>query len=703
MRLRTHFILPAICLGSAVLWAVLWIFSLWLANHSLPSNVLPLLKAEYYAYDQRVRHGVMAPKNPSLVFLGIDKSSYKDEDNFSEAEMQASRPLQLMTANWPWSREVWGRLIDQLSDAGARVIIIDLLFSGPGTGDDYLAQALKRHPGKTVLAANISEFEEAGAIRENLVWPSESIVGSRSGSMQDVGLANFWPEPDQVIRSALYKAPTRILDEPLPILAAQGLNKIGKGDKIPPDTLQHRFRFAGSSGNAYQPISLCEIFIPELWAEKYENGRFFKDKIVIVGPAGDWAQDFKKTPFEEPMYGPQLHLNALGAALSGAYIEEPESWQDVLLILAGGALAWLILIRFQHPVTRFVLLLFSSLAYIGLCQLIYNQFSFMLPVVAPLLSLTTGGTLSLLHEFVGTLLEKARTRSALEKYVSHNVVREILDGSGDFAESLGGIRRPCTMLFSDIRSFTRMSEFDDSHALVAQLNEYFTEMVECVFRYEGTLDKFIGDAVMAVWGNVRSLSPEQDAAHAVSCALDMLDSLKTLNNHWSQTGRPPLEIGIGINHGEVLAGEMGSPRRKDITVIGDAVNLASRLEGVTKQYKIRLIIGENVASLVRDKFHLQTVDLIRAMGRSKPVDTFYVLGRIETPLTSQCQGSLELYQKGVSAYRAGKFEEALQFFESASSQDPENTLAHLFVKRCNELIQHPPGKDWDGVYIMETK
>ncbi|MDD5262380.1 MAG: adenylate/guanylate cyclase domain-containing protein [Methylacidiphilales bacterium] len=701
MKLRTQYVLPAICLGSAVFWSLLWVSSEWLIDHNLPLKFLPLIQLEYYAYDQRVRIGPMAPENPNLVFLGIDKTNY--DGDFSEEEMKASPSLQLITTRWPWSREVWGRLIDQLSDAGARVIILDLLFHDPGTGDDYLSQALKRHPGKTVLAANISELEETGTIKKNLVWPSESIAGSRSRSMHDVGLANFWPEPDGVIRSARFQASTDIIDEPLPILATQALTKIGKGDKIPSDTLQHRFRFAGSSGDAYLPRPIYEIFVPKLWAANYENGRLFRNKIVMVGPAGNWSQDLKTTPMPGLMYGPQLHLNTLGAALSDAFIREPDPWQDILLILAGGALAWLILLHFQHPVTRFLLLLFSSLAYIGLCQIIYNQFSCMLPVVAPLLSLTTGGTLCLLHEFVGTLLEKAKTRSALEKYVSHNVVREILDGSGDFAESLGGIRKPCTMLFSDIRSFTRMSEFDDSHALVAQLNEYFTEMVECVFRYEGTLDKFIGDAVMAVWGNVRSLSPEQDAAHAVSCALDMLDSLKTLNNHWSQTGRPPLEIGIGINHGEVLAGEMGSPRRKDITVIGDAVNLASRLEGVTKQYKIPLILGENVATLVKNKFHLQTVDLIRAMGRSRPVDTFYVLGRIETPLTSQQQSSLEQYEQGVIAYRTGKFEEALQLFESASSQDAENTLARLFARRCNELSRHPPGKDWDGVYIMETK
>ena len=698
METRVKRVFLAICLGSALFWALAWYLSQHLAQTT------PLLQAEYYAYDQRVRYGSTLPENPNLVFLGVDESSYKADDAaFSEAEMKASRPLQLMGTKWPWSREVWGHLIDKLSDAGACVIVLDFLFPAAGDGDDYLAGAIKRHPDKVVLAAYISQLEEAGTYKEKLTWPSESIVGSQSGSMDRVGLANFWPDSDEVIRSVLFNAPTRIVDAPLPVLAAQALNKSGDKDKIPADTFSHRFRFTGSSGHAYQPRSIYEIFVPALWQATYGNGRFFKDKIVIVGPAGNWSQDFKKTPFAEPMYGPQLHLNAISAALAGAYILEPGLWMELTLILCGGLLAFFILNRLHHPVSRFLMLVLSSFLYLALTQLAYDHFNVMLIAIAPLLSLNSGGGLCLLYELVITLLEKARTRAALEKYVSHNVVKEIIDRSKAFEESLGGTRKPCTMLFSDIRGFTSMTESDDSQALVAQLNDYLTEMVECVFRYEGTLDKFIGDAVMAVWGNVKSQGLAQDAVSSVNCALDMLESLKALNLRWSESGRPAFEIGIGINHGEVIVGNMGSHRRKDFTVIGDAVNLASRLEGITKEYQAPLVIGESVEKLVRDQFHLQTIDLIRAKGKSKPVLAYHVLSRSSVTLSPERRQSLELHEQAFQEYSQKQFNNALTLFRQVTTLNPENKLANHFALRCENLLAHPPEGTWDGVYTMENK
>ena len=175
-------------------------------------------------------------------------------------------------------------------------------------------------------------------------------------------------------------------------------------------------------------------------------------------------------------------------------------------------------------------------------------------------ALNTGGALCLVQKFFATFLEKLRTRAMLERYVSHNFVREVLDRSSNFEESLGGVRRRCTMLFSDIRGFTTMTEGADSQALVTQLNEYLSEMVECVFRHEGTLDKFIGDAVMAVWGNVRERSDREDAVSAVRSALDMLAALDRLNADWKTRGIEELHIGVGLNHGEVIVGNMGSPR-----------------------------------------------------------------------------------------------------------------------------------------------
>ena len=324
-------------------------------------------------------------------------------------------------------------------------------------------------------------------------------------------------------------------------------------------------------------------------------------------------------------------------------------------------------------------------------------------MLAPLLAFNLSGAFCLVQKFFVTFAEKMRTRSMLERYVSQNFVREILDQSGNFEESLGGVRKDCTMLFSDIRGFTTMTEGDDSHLLVTQLNEYLSEMVECVFVRHGTLDKFIGDAVMAVWGNVKPRTPREDAVDAVQCALDMLAGLEKLNPIWVARGRPALHIGIGINHGEVIVGNMGSPRRKEFTVIGDSVNLASRLEGVTKEYGLSFVIGESVAALVKDDFVLQPVDLIRVKGKKKPVEVFTVIAHASVKTDDATTRALSHYATGMNAYRAGHFAEARAAFARSAEIASPNPLAKLYVARCDALIATPPAEPWDGVFVMRGK
>ena len=184
---------------------------------------------------------------------------------------------------------------------------------------------------------------------------------------------------------------------------------------------------------------------------------------------------------------------------------------------------------------------------------------------------------------------------------------------------LAGTRRPVTVLFSDIRSFTTIVETTaDSHQLVAKLNEYFSAMVECVFRYDGSLDKFMGDGVMAIWGNTPfNFGPQEDAIRAVRSALAMLEALRKLNAKWVSEGKTEWKIGIGLNHGQVIVGDMGSQQHKEFGVIGDAINLGSRLQSLTKVYHLQILIGESVAELVRDHFHLRNVDFVKVKGKTR--------------------------------------------------------------------------------------
>ncbi|MDQ3119412.1 MAG: adenylate/guanylate cyclase domain-containing protein [Verrucomicrobiota bacterium] len=232
-------------------------------------------------------------------------------------------------------------------------------------------------------------------------------------------------------------------------------------------------------------------------------------------------------------------------------------------------------------------------------------------------------------DFAWERIERKRVRLTLERYVSSNVVRELLDRPGEFQQSLGGVVKPTAILFSDIRGYTAISAQTDPHALVSQLNEYLTAMVECVFLYGGTLDKFIGDALMAVWGNVHTDGVRNDTANAVRAALAMREELARLNKSWCARGLQELRIGIAVNQGDVIVGNIGSARRKDFTVIGDAVNISWKLQELTKQFNANVIVSKNVSALLVEDFELQSLGEAIVAGHSEPFEVFSVIGAID--------------------------------------------------------------------------
>jgi adenylate cyclase len=210
--------------------------------------------------------------------------------------------------------------------------------------------------------------------------------------------------------------------------------------------------------------------------------------------------------------------------------------------------------------------------------------------------------LGMVYDFSSEHLEKTRLRRTLERYVSRDVVHELVDRPQEYGETLGGVVRPAAILFSDIRSYSAVTRTSAPQTLVTQLNEYFTAMVDCVFQHGGTLDKFIGDALMAVWGTLHSEGARHDAISATRAALLMSEKLGELNARWRARGWTELRIGIGINYGEVIVGNVGSPQRMEFTVIGDAVNQSWRLQELTKKHQTSIILSPSVALLVADEF-----------------------------------------------------------------------------------------------------
>lgn len=693
---------PLLCGVVTSLVLFLYLASEWTASEDFYS---PLFKVEHISEDVRTRYGRMAPADPRLVFIGVDKQSYTDE--VWPEEMESSEALQIIAQQqFPWSRKIYALLAQRLFDHGARMVVIDFLFPHENEGDDAFREVIQTYEDRIILGANLDTRllynDDGTGTGKTIIPPNESLIGQPDNLWEQVGLVNFWVDGDGTVRRLTFNHLIPRTAQKLPTLVSVAGRLLGLEDPRLSLPVSQRFRFTGPPQSTFKFRPIYELFVPSMWEANYQNGAFFRDKIVVVGPAANWTQDLHQTPFDKQMFGPELHLNALNALLQDELIEETGFLPNVLLILGGGLLAWFAVTVFSTPLRRTIAFALSLILYGSVAWIAYNQFSFMILMVTPMLSFTGSGAACMVYQFIHESLEKARTRATLEKYVSQNVVKEMLD-SADFELSLGGQRLPCTILFSDIRGFTTMTESADSHQLVSQLNEYLTEMVECVFRNHGTLDKFIGDAVMAVWGNAASQGPKQDAIDAVQSSLEMLEALEMLNRRWREQNIQELEIGIGLNHGEVIVGNMGSPKRQEFTVIGDAVNLASRLEGTTKQYQLPVIIGEEVAALVGDHFILQKVDRIQVKGKTRPVQSYTVLQSQDSPLRSEEQQGLEEYHRGIDLYLQGKFREAIQAFRESRTGLNRNQLAELYVERCERLIAEPPEGAWDGVFVLKSK
>jgi adenylate cyclase len=520
-----------------------------------------------------------------------------------------------------------------------------------------------------------------------------------------IGFVNYVADADDRVRRATFRIRG---DAGLPpsgeieSIVARTLGKAGEAALIPRDNAAHLFRFSAQPGEGYRPIPLYELFVPSFWTNNFKEGQFFRDKIILIGPAANILHDEHSTPFPGPtMLGPEIHLNVMAAARRGEFLGETSHEADLGSILSAGVLAWLLTLIVRAPIRRLVVAAGIGVAYWLLCQGIFDRANFVLLAYSPLLVMTVSTSAGFAYEFVLERLEKNRTRRTLERYVSKDVVREVLDNPQTYLNTLGGVRKPVTILFSDVRGFTTMTESSDEGQLVAQLNEYFNEMVGIVFAQRGSLDKFIGDAVMALWGSITSEGIERDAQHAVAAALAMRKALARLNINWKQRGMKELAFGIGINHGNPIVGNLGSEQKMEVSVIGDAVNLASRLESSTKEFTLDLLLGESMVPLVQNRFALRSVDSVQFKGKTKPVRVFTVMA--DKKAGEQPPPWLPRYEEGIKYYHERRFAEGLAAFADCVLAQPDDYLSQLYLKRCQELVANPPGPDWDTVFVMKSK
>jgi len=424
-----------------------------------------------------------------------------------------------------------------------------------------------------------------------------------------------------------------------------------------------------------------------------------KDKLVLIGPTAIGIGDMAVMPFQQMAYpGVEIHANFIDNILYNHFVRRGirENLVDIAFILLFSLGAG-ILFSVVPPARATLMLIVVLGGFYGLTYYLFSIYRIWLAAFLPsaTLGLNYAGIVS--YRFFFEEREKRKVRGAFTQYLHPGLISQIMQRPELLR--LGGEEKELTALFSDIRGFTALSEGLSPTALVEILNEYLSEMTDVIMKNWGTLDKYIGDAIMAFWG---APYPQDDhAVRACRAALEMQRALAKLQQRWDAQGRPRIDIGVGINTGLMVVGNMGSSKRFNYTIMGDNVNLASRLEGTNKTFGTQLIISESTCLLAQNEMLVRELDLIRVKGKQKPVKIFELVGTLTE--SEQHRDRLERFESGLKAYREGLWATALDIFESLLRDYPKDGPSRVFAQRCQDFLLHPPEGVWDGVYVMKTK
>jgi adenylate cyclase len=678
----------------------------WLDNTGRGLQILE--RWEYGFRDMLSRDGRLNRPDNRLLFVARDSDSmvtndalefYKDE--LSPEDLHA---LTLMTARWPWSYELWALLCERLLTGGARAVVLDIVFWQTDKGEDEFRRVLEKFPGRIILASDLAEGRQVKAWK----LPASSILPDVSPEHPAIGYDTILPDFDGKFRRALFQttleqlhggiepdARTQTVSSSLSLRAATKLGPVNLSQPFQ----RHSFRYTGPPGT-FPVFSMFNVFA--YWEANCQNGKLFKDKVVMVGDSGSILHDETPTPFGT-MPGPEIHLNLINALLHHEFLHELPPWTGNLLIALAVVAAWSLAVAVKRTWLRGAAFVLLGAGYLFSIKLAHGQADTIVLAIPPMIAFVVAGFASFVYDFTHETLEKLRIRRTLEAYVSKDVVREVLDNPETYLSKLGGQREDVALIMTDLRGFTTMSEEMDSTQLVAQLNEYLSLMVDDIFSRRGSVDKFIGDAILAVWGHVKSEGPAQDVTLAIEAALLMRESLARLNADWQKRGLRTFHMGCGVNFGWVIFGNIGSARKMEPTVIGDAVNVTSRLEGLTKDYGRDLLIGEGAADLVGDSFRLQFVDKVTMKGKTKPLRIYSVVSRSDVPIEPQMAAYLEAYEKAQASYAAGNFKDAKVLFENCLPYWPDDPLLQTYIERCVTLLERPSEGVWTGVHVAEHK
>jgi adenylate cyclase len=688
-----------------------------------------------------------------------------------EPRIKTARPVTIVDIDekslaklgqWPWPRTRIADLVTDLTKLGAVVIAFDIIFAEPDrlnpdsaaemfrslddetkarlralpSNDQLFADAMRRSRvvvGESGLPSIVSELDKTlpvtgmamlgenpqrfmfkfpGLLRNTHIL--ESAAGGR-------GMLTINPERDGIIR----RVPMIMLaqGETMPSLSfemlrlatgtdtifiksgIEGIRSVAvKGFELPTDRNgQLWVHFARYDPTLY--VSAIDVLEGRVPPEKI-NG-----KLVLIGTSAVGLNDIKTTPVSAAMPGVEIHAQVLEAALTKSLLAQPP--YAPLLEFGSALLLGILVIIFAPkfgPVTLVVVgALFATLL-IGTSWYFYTMHRLLVDFTYPLLSTTAIYLTLIFSSFVREQAQRRQIRSAFGQYLSPALVEQLAQSPEKLV--LGGEEREMTIMFSDVRGFTTISESfkNDPQGLTTLMNRFLTPLTNAILARKGTIDKYMGDAIMAFWN-----APIDDKEHqlnACEAALDMLERIDVLNKQREIEAQEsgitfiPINVGVGLNTGTCVVGNMGSDLRFDYSVLGDSVNLASRLEGQSKEYGFPIIVGSRTALAVKEKFAILELDFIMVKGKKEPEVIYAIAGREDTAHSGRFQRLRNLTIEMLACYRSRDWEGALAAIERGRRTDEAHTLEYLYnlyETRLHAYRESPPPPDWNGAFALLTK
>ncbi|KRR12642.1 CHASE2 domain-containing protein [Bradyrhizobium valentinum] len=663
---------------------------------------------------------------------------------------------------WPWPRTRLADLITELTRLGAVVIAFDAVFPEPDrlnpalaadtfrnldeetrarlralpSNDQIFADAIRK---SRVVLGESGLPEEITALDKTLPVTGLAMLGEEPqrfmfnfpGLLRNVpvlehaaagrGLFTIKPERDGIVRRVpmIMQAQGQTLPsltfEMLRVASGSGtilikaekagIKSIGvKGFQIPTDhNGQIWVHYARNDASIYVPaINVLEKNVaPDMIA----------GKLVLIGTSAVGLNDIKTTPVSRAMPGVEIHAQVLETTLTGEVISTPI--YGIAVEFATALLFGLLVIAFAPlfgPVTLVALGAAFATALIGTSAYFYAQHRLLIDFTYPLMSTTSIYLTLIFASFVREQAQRRQIRSAFGQYLSPALVEQLAQSPEKLV--LGGEEREMTIMFSDMRGFTSISETykNDPQGLTALMNRFLTPLTNAILNRKGTIDKYMGDAIMAFWN--APLDDKDHELNACEAALDMLERVDELNQarelEAKEEGRPfiPLNAGIGLNTGTCVVGNMGSDQRFDYSVFGDSVNLASRLEGQSKEYGFPIIVGSRTALAVKDRFAILELDFIMVKGKKEPEVIYAIAGREDVAQSGRFQRLRNLTIEMLACYRNRDWEGTLAAIERGRKTDDANSLEllyDLYEARIRGYLENPPPEDWNGAFALLTK